>query len=40
MYNNATFVTKEQLKFLKEMDKWRWLENFEYLEKKIDKNAI
>ena len=22
MYNNATFVTKEQLKFLKEMDKW------------------
>jgi len=22
MYNNATFVTKQQLKFLKEMDKW------------------
>ena len=22
MYNNATFVTKQQLKFLKEMDSW------------------
>ena len=22
MYNNATFVTKQQLKFLKEMDNW------------------
>ena len=22
MYNNATFVTKEQLKFLKQMDTW------------------
>jgi len=22
MYNNATFVTKEQLKFLKQMDNW------------------
>jgi len=22
MYNNATFVTKKQLKFLKEMDSW------------------
>ena len=22
MYNNATFVNKEQLKFLKEMDDW------------------
>jgi len=22
MYNNATFITKEQLKFLKEMDNW------------------
>jgi len=22
MYNNATFTTKQQLKFLKEMDKW------------------
>ena len=22
MYNNATFVTKEQLKFLKQMDDW------------------
>jgi DNA-directed RNA polymerase specialized sigma54-like protein len=22
MYNNATFVTKQQLKFLKEMDDW------------------
>ena len=28
MYNNATFVDAQQLKFLKEMDKWLSTTNF------------
>ena len=28
MYNNATFVDAQQLKFLKEMDKWLYTTNF------------
>jgi len=28
MYNNATFVDSQQLKFLKEMDKWLSTTNF------------
>ena len=28
MYNNATFVDTQQLKFLKEMDKWLSTTNF------------